>query len=105
MLVEGRGGIFPIVIDAAFGNLDESYRLEVARALPRLASQLITLLSKAQAEGAAGELAGYLERKYIIVSHVAKADRDEDLVVDGRAYPYRRVCPPDAERAELVEVT
>ncbi len=103
-LVEGRGGVFPVVVDAAFGNLDETYRLEVARLLPQLTTQLVMLLSKAQAEGTANKLAGHLGKRYVIVSHVAKADRDEELVVDGRAYPYRQVCDLSDERAEIIEV-
>ena len=104
-LVEGTGGSYPVVIDAAFGSLDESYKLEVARALPLLAPQLVTLLSKAQAEGTAQELAPRVGRRYVIISHVAKADRDEDLELDGRTHPYRRVCAPGEERAEIMEVT
>ncbi len=103
-LLEG-GGTFPIVVDAAFGSLDETYKIEVARALPKLTEQLVTLLSKAQAEGTADELASHVGRTYVIVSYVSKEHKDEDVEVDGRPYPYRRVCDGGQERTEVLEIT
>lgn len=104
-LTEGNGGIYPVVVDAAFGSLDETYKIEVARALPKLASQLAIFVSKAQAQDTVDELASQIGRQWIIVSHVAKADRDEDLEIAGTAHPYRRVCDPGDEHASMMELT
>lgn len=103
-LLEG-GGTFPIVVDAAFGSLDDTYKVEVARALPQLTAQLVTLLSKAQAEGTAAELASRIGRRYVIVSYVSKEHQNEDVDVNGRPYPYRRVCDAGDERTEVLEIT
>lgn len=104
-LTEGSGGIYPVVVDAAFGSLDETYKIEVARALPKLASQLVIFVSKSQAQDTVEELADRVGQRWIIVSHVAKADRDEDVEVDGDHYPYRRVCASGEEHADLLEIS
>src|SRR5690606_30242367 len=54
-LFSTAGGIFPIVMDAPFGTLDETPRREVARGLPLLAPQVAVFVSKAQGLGAAEE--------------------------------------------------
>lgn len=46
-----RGGIFPIVMDSPFGALDPEYRELVARYIPRLADQVIILVSESQWRG------------------------------------------------------
>lgn len=104
-LTEGSGGIYPVVVDAAFGSLDETYKVEVARALPQLASQLVIFVSKSQAQDTVEELAERVGGQWVIVSHVAKVDRDEDLEVAGSTHPYRRVCKSGDEHADLLELT
>lgn len=104
-LVRSGIGISPVVIDAAFGSLDVDYKTQVARALPELVPQLVCFLSKSQAQGTVQELESRVGSRYVIVSYVAKEDRDEDLDVDGATVPYRRTCQAGQERAELVEVT
>jgi DNA sulfur modification protein DndD len=104
-LTEGSGGIYPVVVDAAFGSLDETYKIEVARALPKLASQLVIFVSKAQAQDTVDELAARIGRQWVIVSHVAKADRDENIEVRGTEHPYRRVCGSGEEHADLLEIS
>lgn len=46
-----RGGIFPIVMDSPFGALDPEYRELVARYIPKLADQVIILVSESQWRG------------------------------------------------------
>jgi len=41
-------GTFPIVMDAAFGSLDQDYQEAVSRALAKMAPQLVVLVSKSQ---------------------------------------------------------
>ncbi|WOX11428.1 AAA family ATPase [Streptomyces sp. N50] len=98
---------FPVVLDAAFGNLDVDYRRRVATFLPQMASQVIVLTSKAQAEGAAEEyLAPYVGKQYVITTHSRKADIEdvtETISVDGRAYPYQ-VVSASFDGAVLTEV-
>ena len=42
------GGLYPIVMDSAFGNLESEYRREVAAGIPNLAPQVIVLVSETQ---------------------------------------------------------
>ena len=43
-----RGGVFPIVMDSPFGSLDPTYRTMIARYIPRLADQIVLLVSGTQ---------------------------------------------------------
>lgn len=47
-----EGGIFPLVLDAVFGNLDDEYQEAAAKALPDLAPQVIIMVSRAQGQDA-----------------------------------------------------
>ncbi len=101
-LLRGQGGIYPVVVDAAFGNLDSDYRQDVARALPRLAPQAVILVSKAQASGEVlSELKDFIGAAYSITYYTTKADEDDDVTFDGRSYPYRRSITDGLERAEV----
>ena len=42
---------FTIVMDSPFGSLDEIYRRQVAKSIPKLANQLIILVTKTQWRG------------------------------------------------------
>ncbi len=44
-------GTYPIVMDAAFGSLDQDYQEAVSRALAKMAPQLVVLVSKSQGLG------------------------------------------------------
>jgi DNA sulfur modification protein DndD len=104
-LLSGAGGTYPIVMDAAFGNLDQDYREDVARALPQLAPQAVVLVSKAQAAGEVQrELRDKVGRAYVISYRTPKEGEDEEIDIDGRVYPYKVSTSPGDERAELVEV-
>lgn len=104
-ILTGQGGHFPIVIDAAFGSLDEGYRMEVAQALPRLAPQVVALLSKGQASGQVNErLAPRRGRVYVITYYTPVIDQNETITIDGHEVPYIVSAGPEDERAELTEV-
>jgi DNA sulfur modification protein DndD len=46
-----EGGLFPIVMDSPFGALDDDYREKIANLIPRLAEQVIVLVSSSQWNG------------------------------------------------------
>ncbi|MDF1628847.1 MAG: AAA family ATPase [Alcanivoracaceae bacterium] len=50
-----RGGIYPLVMDSPFGALDPEYRKLVARYIPKLADQVIILVSESQWRGEVSE--------------------------------------------------
>lgn len=99
------GGLYPIAMDAAFGNLDNSYREAIARALPNMTSQVIVLTSKAQADGVVSrELGPHTGAEYVICVHTTKADAaPETISVHGKQWDY--VVPAaDYDSAELRRV-
>ena len=95
-------GTYPIVMDAAFGSLDQNYQREVSRALAQMAPQLVVLVSKSQGLGqVVGELMPYVSHLGVIVTHTTdERDVSEDIELEGMAYPYIR-SSADANRSEL----
>jgi DNA sulfur modification protein DndD len=95
-------GTYPIVMDAAFGSLDQNYQREVSRALAQMAPQLVVLVSKSQGLGeVVGELMPYVSHLGVIVTHTtAEGDMSEDIELEGSAFPYIR-CSAESDRAEL----
>lgn len=83
-------GTYPIVMDAAFGSLDENYQKEVSRALASMAPQLVVLVSKSQGLGnVISELSPHVRHLGIVVTHTSNVEHDsEAIVLEGREYPY-----------------
>jgi DNA sulfur modification protein DndD len=100
--VSADAGVFPIVMDAAFGSLDENYQREVARALAKMAPQLVVLVSKSQGLGKVlGELSPHLSHIGVIVTHTTLAGKaSEHISLEGGEHPYI-VAGADADYAEL----
>jgi DNA sulfur modification protein DndD len=98
-------GIYPIVMDAAFGSLDQNYQREVSRALAEMAPQLVVLVSKSQGLGhVVKELLPHVSHLGVIVTHTTSAaDASEDIELGGSAYPYIR-SSASADYAELKAV-
>jgi DNA sulfur modification protein DndD len=95
-------GIYPIVMDAAFGSLDQNYQRDVSQALAQMAPQLVVLVSKSQGLGqVVSELKPYVNHLGVIVTHTTStADASEDIELDGSAYPYIRASA-ETDHAEL----
>ncbi|MDA8310873.1 MAG: AAA family ATPase [Actinomycetota bacterium] len=101
------GGIFPIVMDAPFGTLDETPRREVARGLPQLAPQVVIFVTKAQGLGAAEEeLRPRVGRSWVIYYLTPKGDvTPESIELSFGSVPYVDLATDGVERAEIVEAT
>ena len=99
-------GEYPIVMDAAFGSLDENYQRSVAHALARLAPQLIVLVSKGQGMGEVfTELQPHVSNVGVVVAHTTNHQQpSETIVLDGREYPYF-TTRADSDWSQLLEVT
>ena len=96
-ILGGQGGIFPIVMDAAFASLDDNYRRDISRALPKLAPQIVVMVSKAQGLGVvADELAPYVGSTNVITFHASTEGLEtETIELDGRNYDYVRAGSDD----------
>lgn len=94
-------GTYPIVMDAAFGSLDQDYQEAVSRALAKMAPQLVVLVSKSQGLGkVVTELLPYVSHLGVIETHTtASNNSSDDIELEGMAYPYIR--PSDSDYSEL----
>jgi DNA sulfur modification protein DndD len=99
-------GTYPIVMDAAFGSLDQNYQREVSRALAQMAPQLVVLVSKSQGLGqVVHELMPYVSHLGVLVTYTTvEQDVSDDIELDGIAYPYIRSAA-EADHVELKEIT
>ncbi len=97
---------FPIVMDSPFGSLDEIYRRQIAKTLPRLANQLVVLVTKTQWRGEVEqEMANYIGREYVLTYNSPKPDCEEDSIeLGGDRYPLVRQSQNEFEYTEIVEV-
>lgn len=98
------GGIYPVVMDSPFGKLDVTYQERVAEAIPRLAPQVIVMVSKSQGLGAVKDVLWPRVGKQAVVCH-ATSDRskEEDIELPSGKVPFV-VYEEGVDAAEIVEV-
>ncbi len=83
------GGVFPLVMDSPFGSLEDYYREKIAQWVPKLAHQVVVLVSSTQwRDEAERALAGRIGRSYILELHTTKENATRKLPLRGREYPY-----------------
>jgi len=106
MLMMPDSSTFPIVMDSPFGSLDERYRRQIAKIIPRLANQLVVLVTKTQWRGeVAEEMANRIGREYILTYFSSKPDCEQDSIeLGGIHYPLVRQSPNEFEYTEILEV-
>jgi DNA sulfur modification protein DndD len=98
-------GIYPIVMDAAFGSLDQDYQQAVSRALAQMAPQLVVLVSKSQGLGrVVTELMPYVSHLGVIETHTTAAgDVADDIEIEGVAHPYIRPASTDHSELKVIK--
>jgi len=83
------GGEYPLVMDSPFGSLEDDYRAKVAQWIPRLAHQVVLLVSKTQwRDEVERETRPRVGREYILELHTQKKGADRSIVIAGTEYPY-----------------
>lgn len=84
------GTIAPLVVDSPFGHLDPVYRSGVAEFLPKLASQVILLVSTSQASDVVlDEIGPRIEHEYILTRHnrdEGKGKAEETISIRDKTY-------------------
>ncbi|MGB5966796.1 MAG: AAA family ATPase [Spirulinaceae cyanobacterium] len=97
---------FPIVMDSPFGSLDEIYRRQVATSIPKLANQLIVLVTKTQWRGeVAEEMENYIGQEYVLVYNSPKSDCQADQIeIAGQTYPLIQRSNNGFEYTEIIPV-
>jgi DNA sulfur modification protein DndD len=98
------GGIFPVVMDSPFGKLDVAYQERVAEAIPKLAPQVIVMVSKSQGLGAVKDVLWPRVGKQAVIRH-ATGDRskEEEIKLPSGKVPFV-VYEEGVDAAEIVEV-
>jgi DNA sulfur modification protein DndD len=106
MLMLPESSTFPIVMDSPFGSLDEISRRHIAQTIPKLANQLIVLVTKTQWRGEVeSEMADRIGREYVLTYFSSKPDCEQDYIeLDGERYPLVKQSPNEFEYTEVVEV-
>jgi DNA sulfur modification protein DndD len=84
------GTVAPLVLDSPLGELDKLYQVSVANFVPRMADQVVLLVSSSQGDERVLEaLEPYVGAEYVLVSHTRgpRGDRAvETRVIGGREY-------------------
>jgi DNA sulfur modification protein DndD len=98
---------FPVIMDSPFGSLDEIYRRQVAQSIPRLANQLVVLVSKTQWRNEVEtEMNNYIGRQYVLVYHSPKDDCQVDsIILNNVEYPLVKQSENQFEYTEIIEIT
>ena len=97
---------FPMVMDSPFGSLDEIYRRQIAKSIPKLANQLVVLVTKTQWRNEVEkEIDSHISKQYILVYHSPKKDCQLDSVVlNNVEYPLVKKSENQFEYTEIITV-
>ncbi|EGT0678952.1 AAA family ATPase [Citrobacter braakii] len=81
------GTVAPFIIDAPFGELDETYRKATVNFLPENSEQLVLLLSSSHWRGTVGEdIKNKVGKEYILLSHKKNIRGNkplDEIIIDG----------------------
>lgn len=96
----------PVVMDSPFGSLDDIYRRQIAKTIPRLANQLVVLVTQTQWRGeVAQEMATWIGREYVLSYNSPKPNCEENFIeLGGDRYPLVRQSQNEFEYTEILEV-
>lgn len=84
-----RGGLYPLVMDSAFGSLEDEYRSKVAHWIPKLANQVILLVSKTQwRDEVEREVRPRVGKEYILELHTLKSQVGRTIDILDETYQY-----------------
>mgnify|MGYP000660263789 CR=1 FL=1 len=84
-----KGGVYPIVMDSPYGNLDPEYREKVAKYLPELAEQVIILATNSQWRGEVEEAVKTRKGKeYSLIYHTPKKKNNaiSNMIIEDTDY-------------------
>ncbi|MFC4726460.1 AAA family ATPase [Glycocaulis abyssi] len=102
------GTVAPLVLDSPFGQLDDAYRATTAEFIPKMARQVVLLVSKSQGyEDVLNAVRDHLGAEYLLVRHNKEPQGDrkpESRYFKGKEF---RTAIFDAEYdgTEIVEIT
>jgi len=102
-----QGTVAPFVIDAPFGELDETYKSATAQFLPSTSKQLVVLVSSSHWKGTVEQaLEPYVGKEFILVSYRrdAQSNKPEDsLTIRGRTHQ-QSLYEQERDMTEIEEI-
>jgi DNA sulfur modification protein DndD len=99
-----KGGLYPLVIDSAFGQLELEYKKDVANWIPTLAPQVIILVSESQwKEEVEQQLQSRIGYQWILQCSTAKK-RAKKITLNGREYDYVVESTKGFEQTKIIKV-
>lgn len=101
------GTIAPLVLDSPFGQLDEAYRATTAEFIPKMARQVVLLVSKSQgSEDVLEAVKNHLGAEYVLVRHNKEPQgerKQESRYFEGKEFK-TAVFDSNYDGTEIVEV-
>lgn len=101
------GTIAPLVLDSPFGQLDDAYRATTAEFIPKMARQVVLLVSKSQGSDEVLEvLKGHLGAEYLLVRHNTETQgerKPESRYFKGKEFK-TAIFESDFDGTEIVEI-
>lgn len=101
------GTIAPLVLDSPFGQLDEAYRITTAEFIPKMARQVVLLVSKTQgSEDVLQAVKKHLGAEYVLVRHNKEPRgerKEESRYFEGKEFK-TAVFDSSYDGTEIVEV-
>ena len=106
MMMVPDSSTFPIVMDSPFGSLDANSRRHIARTIPKLANQLVVLVTKTQWRiEVEEEIVDKIGKEYVLVYYSSKPNCEQDFIeLHGESYSLVRQSLNGFEYTEIVEV-
>lgn len=102
------GTIAPLVLDSPFGQLDEAYRATTAEFIPKMARQVVLLVSKSQgSEDVLNALKDHLGAEYLLVRHNTEPRgerKQESRYFQGKEFD-TAIFDAEFDGTEIVEIT
>ncbi|MBF0355966.1 MAG: AAA family ATPase [Alphaproteobacteria bacterium] len=102
------GIVAPLILDSPFGQLDDVYREATARFVPKLAEQVVVLVSRSQGdENVLGAMRSKVGAEYVLTAENTVprgGKREEVIAINGRTYPLTSYeCAVDKTRVQQVK--
>lgn len=98
------GGKYPLIMDSPFGSLEVEYRRQVAEWVPKLAPQIVIIVSETQwRKEVQQEVTPKIGKEWILECHTPK-HKSKEIELHGRNFPYVTKAHDGFERTKIVEV-
>jgi len=102
------GTVAPLVLDSPFGQLDEAYRAMTAEFIPKMARQVVLLVSRSQGpEDVLNAIKDHLGAEYLLVRHNTEPRgerKQESRYFKGEEYK-TAIFDAEYDGTEIVEIT